>query len=111
MILSCVFGGWGSLETSSHLFLHCCYFGPAWHFIHCWLGVSSVLPVCVADQFSYVGGGGSKGRQSIIQLIWYASVWEIWKQRNNRLFDGKECSIIGIHVVEGEMCFSSFQLS
>lgn len=63
-------GGWGSLETSSHLFLHCCYFGPVWHFIHCWLGVSSVLPVCVADQFSYVGSGGSKGRQSIIQLIW-----------------------------------------
>jgi len=53
-------GGYGSLETSSHLFLHCNDFG--WHFLYRWLGISSVIFFYVADhfnQFSY-GGGGAK---------------------------------------------------
>jgi len=29
---------------------------------------------------------------SIMHLIWYATAWEIWKERNNRLFNDKECS-------------------
>lgn len=90
-------GGCGSSETSAYLFLHCQYFGSVWIYIHSWLGVSTIIHSCVADhfnQFRYVGGGGSKVRISIIQLIWYATMWNIWKERNNRLFTGKECSIL-----------------
>ncbi|XP_024642145.1 uncharacterized protein [Medicago truncatula] len=86
----------GSLETASHLFLHCFIFGSVWHFIIRWVGISSVLPYYATDhfpQFSF-GGGGSKVRQSILQVIWFAIVWEIWKERNSRTFNGKECSIM-----------------
>jgi len=85
----------GSLKTLNHLFLHCSTFGAVWYYIYGWLGISSTTPYVVADhfiQFSY-GSDGSKVRQAIMHLIWFATVWEIWKERNNRIFIAKECSI------------------
>jgi len=35
---------------------------------------------------------------SIMHLIWYYTVWEILKERNNRLFNDKECSTS--HIVD-----------
>ena len=91
-------GGCSSVETSAHLFLHCNNFGSVWHLIYRWLGISSVIPFYVEDhfnQFSY-GGGGSKVQRSILQVIWFATVWEILKERNNRLFNNEECSIVQV---------------
>jgi hypothetical protein len=34
-----------------------------------------------------------KARGAILQVIWFATTWEIWKERNNRLFNGKDSSI------------------
>jgi len=45
------------------------------------------------NQFDF-GGGGPQVRQSVLNVIWFANVWEIWKERNNRIFNGKECSIM-----------------
>ena len=76
-------GGYGSLETFSHLFLHYRIFWEVWHFIHHWFGVCSVLPNVLMDyfnQFSFVGGNCSKVRQSIMHLIWYATMWENGKK-------------------------------
>lgn len=39
--------GCGSLETATHLFLHCCIFGSVWHFILRWVGISLVLSYCI----------------------------------------------------------------
>ena len=115
-------GGCGMLETSSHLLLHCRTFGEVWHFIHNWLGVCSVLPNAPADhflQFNSIGGNCFKVWMSILHLIWYATIWEIWKEINNMLFNDKECSIpqimnkiksLTFYVVEGEVYYSSFQL-
>jgi len=47
------------------------------------------------NQFSF-SGGISKVRRSILQAIWIATVWEIWKERNKRLFNDKVCSIIQV---------------
>jgi len=90
--------GCGFQESSQHLFLHCNVFGSVWHFIYKWIGVVVVTPYTVPDhfnQFSY-SGDVSKVRRWIIQVIWFASVWEIWKERNNRIFTDKECSVIQV---------------
>jgi len=63
-----------------------------------WLGVVAVLPIEAAShfyQFSFLGGA-AKSRWSILQVISFATVWEIWKERNNRIFNAKECSILQV---------------
>jgi hypothetical protein len=83
--------GCNSVETSTHLFLHCATFGSVWQILLRWLGVSAALPLGVVDHFNQFSfDGGVKTRGAILQVIWFASTWEIWKERNNRLFIGKE---------------------
>ena len=72
-------GGCGLIETSTHLFLHCIHFSSVWNHILQWLGVVSAMPNDVTghlNQFSLLGGV-TKLRQSILQVIWFATVWEI----------------------------------
>jgi len=35
-------------------------------------------------------------QHKILNVIWFANVWEIWKERNNKIFNDKECSIMRI---------------
>ena len=88
-------GGCGEVETSSHLLLHCTMFGYVWFHILRWLGLAAVLPGDVTSHFYQFGfiGGVAKTRRSFLQVIWFAMVWEIWKERNNRIFNDKICSI------------------
>jgi len=88
--------GCGSEETSDHLFLHCNIYGSIWYTIYRWLNLSSVLPFTVGDHFNQFPalGGLARTRLSILQVIWFATSWEIWKERNNRIFNDKHCSIL-----------------
>jgi hypothetical protein len=75
---TCV-SGCGSLENSSHLILHCRSFGSVWNFIYRWIRISMVTPCYVVDhfnQFTYASGG-AKARRSIMQVLWFATFWEI----------------------------------
>jgi len=91
---SCV-GECGEMETSPRLFLHGDFFGSVWNFILRWLGINSVMSCDVSshfNQFSFIGGA-AKSKQYILQAIWFATVWQIWKERNNRVFNDKNCTL------------------
>jgi len=96
MIPVCVSAGVGSMETSSHLFLHCNHYGSVWYLIYRWIGVFTVSPFQVANHFHHFSflAGVSMARRSILHVVWFATMWEIWKERNNRLFNGKVSSIV-----------------
>ena len=47
------------------------------------------------NQFSLIIGA-SKVRRSVLQVIWFATVWEIWKERNNRIFNNKQSSVMQV---------------
>jgi len=68
--------GCGSLETVNHLFLHCAFFGLVWNCILRWVGLSMVVPFYASDHFNQfgLGGGGPQVRQSILNVIWFATV-------------------------------------
>jgi len=58
-------GGCDVLESSSHLLLHCKFFG-----------ISTVMPFDAKNhfnQFSFVGGA-AKARRSILPVIWFSTV-------------------------------------
>jgi len=91
-------GGCGSAKTSTHLFLHCMHFSLVWNHILQWLGVVTVLPNDITGHFNQFQHLGSvtKSRQSILQVIWLATVWEIWKDRNNKNFNATDSSILQV---------------
>ena len=91
-------GGCGEVETSSHLFLHFIIFGSVWNHIHRWIDVTTIMPCDVSslfNQFNYIGGA-AKSRRFILQVIWCAIVWEILKERNNRIFKNKNSSLLQV---------------
>jgi len=90
--------GCDSMKTVNHLFLHCSLFGTIWNCVRCWIGLSIAVPLNVSDHFSqfYFGGGRSQVQHTILNVVWFATVWEIWKERNNRIFNDKESSVMRI---------------
>ena len=71
--------GCNSVETSTHLFLHCSTFGSVWQCLLRWLGFSTTLPLDVVDHFNQfsLDGGNVKARGAILQVIWFATTWKI----------------------------------
>lgn len=58
-------------------------------------------------------------RQSLLNVIWFATVWELWKERNNIIFKSKEMldfafggqnKVTFLLVVEDEICSFISQL-
>jgi len=78
--------GCGKIEMTDHLFLHCDVFGQVLQLV--WLGVSSVTPFTISYYYLQIGSssGISKSQCSFMYLIWFASTWVIWKERNARIF-------------------------
>jgi len=81
--------GCGELETASHLFLGCDIYRSLWLLVLHWLGISSALPGELRHhyvQFIYMVGL-PRFSYLYLRLIWFAFVWVIWKERNNRVFN------------------------
>jgi len=89
-------GGCRVQETIVHLFLNCGIFGQIWKTVRNWLGVYTALPANIMDHFLQFSStsGYAKGRKSFMSLIWFATSWVLWKERNNRIFWGEENTTI-----------------
>jgi len=82
-------GGCGSGETADHILFQCDYFSMVWHRIYQWLGISFTAPASVTAHFHQFGhlAGLPRVTYSYLTVIWHASVWTIWKEWNNRIFN------------------------
>lgn len=88
----CVSGS-GDPETAAYLFLGCNLFSSLWSHILHWLGISAVFPGDIRQhllQFTNMAGL-PKVTHSFLKIIWFASVWAICKERNNRVFKELAC--------------------
>jgi len=84
--------GCGELETATHLFLYCDIFGSLWSHIWHLLHISSVMPGHIRQhfiQFTYMADL-PRFTHSFSKIIWCASVWVLWKERNNRVFQNTD---------------------
>ena len=94
-------GGCGSIETAYHLFLGCNVFRQVW------LGISFVCPGHIKDhyiQFTHLAGL-PRASYYYLKVMWLASIWVIWKDRNNCIFKN---TVIDPHSMLDKVKRSSF---
>jgi hypothetical protein len=84
---ACV-GGYVDFESATHLFLHCNVFGSLWSLVRNWLGISSVPSGELRSHFIQFTKMAGMPRVSHLyfRIIWFTTIWVIWKERNNRIF-------------------------
>ncbi|CAJ2645018.1 unnamed protein product [Trifolium pratense] len=87
--------GCGAAKSTHHLFIFCSTFCSIWDLVRSWIGISSTGFTSIQDHFVQftLSAGGSRARRSFLQLIWLASVWVVWTERNHRLFRGSTSTL------------------
>ncbi|GAU34378.1 hypothetical protein TSUD_217180 [Trifolium subterraneum] len=81
--LGCV----GMVESSLHLFLHCPSAMMVWYEMFRWLGVIIVIPPSLFLLFEVMRGSAKNVKmQKGFVMIWHATIWSLWKARNNSMF-------------------------
>jgi len=86
---------YGGVESVHHLFLNFNIFGFLWYLVCDWVGVSAVDPNSIMDHFHHYAylSGGSKKWQFFMRLLLLATIWMIWQERNDRIFNNKAKSM------------------
>jgi hypothetical protein len=61
------------------------------HRIYQWLGISFIAPTCASDNLYHYDHlvGIPRLSHTFMTVIWMATVWVIWKERNNMIFNQK----------------------
>jgi hypothetical protein len=83
----CVYGC-GDSESANHLFLECEIPNMVWLHVRNWIGLPTVYPCQQRDhytQFSLMAGM-PRSSHYVFKVIWFACVWMIWKDHNDRVF-------------------------
>jgi len=80
--------GCGIIEMADHLFVRCNFFRRVWSLICHWLSILFICPGSINDQFiQFIHlAGMSRSSHIYFKVIWFASVWAISKDKNNRVF-------------------------
>jgi len=99
--------GCGSIEMADHIFLGCNLFGTVWYLVCQWLGISFVFPGHIKDHYFQFTHLASLPWTSYpyLKVIWLASVWTIWKDRNNCVFRN---AVIDPHSIFDKVKWISF---
>jgi len=71
-----------------HICVLACVFSSLWSHVLHWLGISSVSSSDIRQHFIQFTtmAGLPRFTHSFLRVIWFASVWVLWKERNNRVF-------------------------
>jgi hypothetical protein len=80
-------------ESSNHLFVHCRFTVRIWELLKQWLGLIGVNPshwagLSTNEWWSQLASGSSPQRKALASLL-LLTVWEIWNERNARVFKNK----------------------
>jgi hypothetical protein len=106
----------GKMETSLHLFLHCPSTMLVWSNIFKWLGVSIVIPPSLVTLLDILlGAARNRNIRRGFIMIWHATLWSIWKARNNAIFANGvfiPASVIdNIKVLSWKWCLSRLKVT
>lgn len=87
------------LETAQHLCLYCVYAQELWHLVSGWTNGRVQVPSRSADLEGWwnaaVSGKPKAEARTIAAMLIYTA-WNLWKERNRRVFEGASQSPEGI---------------
>jgi hypothetical protein len=76
------------VETLTHLFLHCEVTARIWCGVSNWLELNFITPPNLFVHFEcWNSEVTSKRIKKGAWMIWHATIWTIWKERNERIFN------------------------
>ncbi|XP_024636284.1 uncharacterized protein [Medicago truncatula] len=83
----------GHPETAKHLFLDYNIFGSLWYHVWLWLSISFVNPGDIRHHFQQFTNMARLPRAThlFLRIIWFATAWVLWKERNNHDFQNTVC--------------------
>ena len=95
------------METATHMFTGCCFATEVWSRVEAWCRLSPSIMFDVPDIINIASAqANSKRSKYVLQGIVFTSMWVIWKERNERIFNGKRRR--AIEVVESIKMTSYF---
>jgi hypothetical protein len=83
-----------NLETIGHLMQECCYSKTIWEKVGSWISAPALNPGMwnhdddMVEWFTAMGLSGQGARKDGIRSVVMLTAWMIWKERNNRIFNG-----------------------
>jgi hypothetical protein len=94
-----------NLETASHIFTECPFTLKVWDHMAVVLGIDALKPtnwldkeLSVLEWYRSLVGRQTKSQRKIIFPASNLICWEIWKERNRRIFEKKELPFTGLLV-------------
>jgi hypothetical protein len=94
-----------NLETASHIFTECPFSLKVWEHMAVALGLDALKPtnwldkgLSVLEWYRGLVGRQTKSQRKIIFPASNLICWEIWKERNRRIFEKKELPFTGLLV-------------
>jgi hypothetical protein len=79
------------LETTNHLGLHCCFAREVWHLVQEWTDGLISVPMAgmeIEDWWNLsLQAASAKNRSRVADVLIYTA-WNIWHERNRRIFQG-----------------------
>lgn len=81
-----------NLETTTHLFCECFLTREIWEQVAIWIQAPSLLPgnwsfdSTMEDWFTDLVASANESRRPGLQSIVLLTIWEVWRERNNRVF-------------------------
>ncbi|XP_058733456.1 uncharacterized protein LOC131605076 [Vicia villosa] len=86
---NCVLCG-SCLESSSHLFFNCQVVKVIWKHVFLWLGIPNDFNEEEIRCFETIQDKvKSSNRRTLINFVWFATIWSIWLMRNAIVFKGE----------------------
>lgn len=73
-------------ESAIHLFLHCEVAASLWTMVMNWVNLNFISPPFLSTHLDC--WFSVKKEKKGLLLIWHATIWSIWLERNDRIFKG-----------------------